>query len=233
MHSCRTIDIVVGCATSSDNGCQSHTRKLPVLESVLIGRSPFFANVVHRYRSPSSEPSGKDVSGSKVRPGSVRLPEDNPKVVNNYVLLLHSEEAPTLKKPDDLEEVDTEEYPRVAARILQTAMCTAVDDLQTQHSKLYLFCEKMQDVTSKEIILAAIIKSTKTPIKDLQRRARSGPSIINRLCAVTKTGGRIRRWLSDCALCFEHSGWLQDGLGCHPEYLQDVVRGMWKCFSSK
>lgn len=38
----------------------------------------------------------------------------------------------------------------------------------------------------------------------------------------------MRRWLSDSAVCFGHSGWLQDGLSYHAEYLQDVIKCMWK-----
>lgn len=222
--SCDTTYLVVGSTASSGGDFQSHARGLLVSKALLIDHSPFFANALAEYASSSSDPSKGASTWLEGETGIIRLSYDDPEVVEAYVQLLYTDEAPVPEHAEDEDEFDENDYPLqplVVARLHEKRLRNALDKLQELFSKLYLFYDKVQDVTSKEFVLA-MMESTQTPIRDLQRCAHPGPLLINTVYEGTKPGDPMRRWLSDSAVCFGHSGWMQDGLEYHPEYLQEV-----------
>ena len=236
-----TIYLVIANTASNDIDCQPNAPMLLLLKSLLVDRSPLFASALAKYASPSSDPFDSAATWLEDTTGVVRLPDDEFDVVEMYIKLLYTNEAPVQEEPDNRQESDVKDispvalsfgeegFPqrmsslgflaarRAALKAHEVRLRNALDSLRTLLSKLYVFCEKIQDSTSKELVLAAMIESSKYTIRDLQRRAHPGPTIINNLYLGTKPDDPMRRWLSDSAVCFGHSGWLQDGLEYHTE----------------
>jgi hypothetical protein len=137
-----------------------------------MSRSTFFTKVLKNY-NPSDRQDEHVTSclqdqGSQWKEGqegAIRLPVDKPDVYANYVQLIYAGVLPILDDPEKHEKGPkdtTEEVKKQKEQQLSEAMDAAMDKLFRNPTKLYIFCDKVQDVSAKRMLLASFDETSDT-----------------------------------------------------------------------
>jgi hypothetical protein len=160
----------------------------------------------------------------------VRLPVDEPAVFANYAHLLYTGVLPIYDEPKKLEglgeltAVEIEEkYPDYC-----TAISQAVEKENAMLGKLYVLCEKIQDRSAKQALLAAFVESI---LQERGNGSRCFPTddMIHEIYDGTLESDPLREFLVDCYVYKGHSGWMSSKYDALPhEFLHDVLVGMFK-----
>lgn len=200
------VKIIVG-DPEADASDKVLLRTFYVHKDILVSNSVFFAKALNSYQSTSPDPS---IAWVEAETGVVRLPEDKPEVFAEYLLLRYRGTTPLSKVPTDT-----------------SIGRDAIAELQWSLSRLYVFAEKIQDLTAKRAILTTIIESTN--IKSINGSTYSvGCGPIHLLYDGTTASDPMRRFLTRSGVAFGQASWSEDAPSYHHEYLVDVVAGMWK-----
>lgn len=166
--------------------------------------------------------------------GVVSLPVDEPEVFAGYVQLLYTGLLPMYEDPPRTGQVQNDAHVKeqVSKRrkitpeheeAQQRAIYRSYDKL----SKLYIFCEKIQDVAAKSALLAAFVEvslerddngSQWFPDTDTVRGVYAGTLALNPL----------RTWLVNCYVIRGRGDWMEEKYTDFPhEFLHDVVKAMY------
>ncbi|KAF2241953.1 hypothetical protein BU26DRAFT_391005, partial [Trematosphaeria pertusa] len=142
----------------------------------------------------------------------VKLPEDDVEIFELYVQLLYTGLLPEKEK-----EVSEEEKPIDYHLVSE----------YKQLCKLYVFCDKVQDVFSKNKIVDAIIEATEEKQKDGLERYPSS-TCISLIYDGTTRSSAMRRLLVDFYIEQGWSKWLgeKDAEVLPKDFLFDVAQGM-------
>jgi hypothetical protein len=202
---------------------------------LLTSRSHFFANALRDYakfdeHNKEADNKNRSIVWREGDEGIIRLPEDEPDVFANYVQFLYAKKLPIYKelsKPEGFTPVITakgkKEYPEFYA-----SMLAAAQREYTMLAKLYVFCEKIQDVTTKHALIFAFVEST--------QKVRGGitqlfpiTQVIRHIYNGTLASDPLRAFLVDCYVYMGHSGWAEEKYDKFPhEFLYDFMVGTYK-----
>jgi hypothetical protein len=159
--------------------------------------------------------------------GIVKLPVDKPDIFANYVQLLYSGALPIFDDPQKPkihpETMSGEEVKKIEADF--TALIeVAVDKVYIILGELYLFCEKIQDPTTKKNLLVSFIKAS------CQTRATGtvyypDPRVIKRVYSGTLPSDPLREFLVDCYVYAGYTLWIDQDCKdlLPPEFLYDFM----------
>lgn len=94
-------------------------------------------------------------------------------------------------------------------------------------ARLYVFCEKIQDIKTKDILLFGMIRES-TVLRGCGRYLHPGREHIHLLYNGTMAGDPVRKFLRNVGVWFGHKGWNPE-ISSYPQgYLTDVLAGMWE-----
>ncbi|KAH6637778.1 hypothetical protein C7974DRAFT_374420 [Boeremia exigua] len=189
-----------------------------VHKELLIAKSSLFAKTLSGDdTNSSSSTTSSNSAWLKDEIGVLNLPEDDPEIVAKYLSLLYNgdslaQQCSTIVSKSDISEETTK------AKIVE---------LFTRLCKLYVFCEKVQDISMKHNLLAAFVRVTTTPRQDGSLYA-LGSEFINILYAGTVKHDPVRKYLQDCAVRNKQDVWIEDVAKYNTEYLMDVEAAMYR-----
>lgn len=198
---------------------------------LLTSRSHFFANALRDYAKFDED--NKNTGSNMWREGDegiIRLPEDEPDIFAIYVQFLYTGKLPIYEEPSKPEGLarltraeGEKEYPEFYASVL-----AAVDREYTMLAKVYVLCEKIQDVTTKRALLSAFVESTlKVRVDVSQFFPPTQP--IRDIYQGTLTSDPLRAFLVDCYVYEGHIGWAYEEYHDFPhEFLYDFMVGAYK-----
>jgi len=157
------------------------------------------------------------------------MPEDEPEVFANYIQLIYTGSIPI---SGELKVVNTtcatKEAGSEAGQDIELTAFRHVVGEQTMLGKMYVLCEKIQDLQAKNSIRIAMLDSV--------NQARSNESsyyphlnVIKEVYAGTLPGDQMRILLANIGVSCGYSEWFPNSetSDYHPDYLLDVVKGMW------
>jgi hypothetical protein len=162
--------------------------------------------------------------------GIIRLPEDEPDVFAIYVQLLYTGKLPIYEEPSKPEGLTRltraegeKEYPEFYASVH-----AAVNREYIMLAKLYVLCEKIQDVTAKCALLSAFVESTlKVRVDGSQSFPPTQP--IRHIYQGTLTSDPLRAFLVDCYVYEGYIGWAYEKYHNFPhEFLYDFMVGAYQ-----
>ena len=166
--------------------------------------------------------------------GVVKLPVDEPEVFAGYVQLLYTGLLPMYEEPQNVESVQADagtkkqdSKRRKIAREHKEAQSTAIHRSYEKLVKIYIFCEKIQDITAKRTLLAAFVENS---LKEDDSGSHTFPdaTIVRSVYGGTLTSDPLRAWLVDCYVIHGHGGWSEDKYTNFPhEFLHDVMKRMY------
>lgn len=232
MDSSFTVKIIVG--EDTDPG----SRTFFVHAELLMSRSTFFAKALKDYK-PSDWKDERVASylqdqGSQWKEGQegvVRLPIDKPDVFANYVQLIYAGILPIFDEPEKHEEGPedtTEDVKKQKEQQLSEAVGAAMDELYPTLTKLYIFCDKVQYISAKRVLLASFVEAATT----LRRNGKfyyPDHTTATDVYANTLTSYPIREYLVDCFVYKGNPDWMHAEYACYPhEFCFDVLVGMMK-----
>jgi hypothetical protein len=214
---------------------ETTSQSFSVHADLLTSRSAFFAkalrNYIKVYRGEEKDEAmhgiEQQIQWREGEEGVIKLPVDKPDVFANYVQLLYSGVLPIFddpKKPDIHPTTMSRERVKKIEADFKALTVIAVDKVYTMLGKLYVFCEKIQDDTSKKDLLVSFIKAS------CQTRADGSvyypdQLVVRRVYSGTLPSDPLREFLVDCYVYAGHSKWI--GQDCKdilsPEFLYDFM----------
>jgi hypothetical protein len=221
------IKVIVGNPECDDANDAPQVQTFFVHKDALVSASPFFAKALRNY-----EPDDPDTLAAWVEAetGVIKLPEDEPEVFANYLELVYHKTVHSFIAPDSAglrnDSSDTTNlvayYEEFRARVwkYQTSLCL-----------VYVFAEKVQDITAKKLLLTALVESTS--LEDINYHSYLPMSEqVNIIYNGVPSSDPIREFLTDCYVSLGREslgsgGWPKASL-YHPEFLDDVMDGLWQ-----
>lgn len=194
-----------------------------VHKQVLIAKSVFFARAL-RNRDVSCPGSAKSTTAAWIEgeTGVVRLPEDDPEIFARYLPLLHSGKAPIFRGPGSSDSEDGQ-------IVEEDKMLKDYGTFMDICSRLYIFCEKIQDISSKQALFLSIVQAS--TVRDAKGKRSYYPvkcTLVNTLYDGTTASDPVRSFLVDVVVWRGHDRWIKYLLGYIIEFLQNVVAQMYK-----
>ena len=99
----------------------------------------------------------------------------------------------------------------------QDAVQEAMRNLYCMLIKLYIFCDKVQDVSSKRILLAALVEASDTRRKDDSYHYPAIAAIADAYTNIPASDP-LREFLVDCVVYQGSPSWMHDENDCYDEY---------------
>jgi hypothetical protein len=208
------IKVIVGDPECDDANDALQVQTFFAHKDALVSSSPFFAKALRKY-----EPDRPDTLAAWVEAetGVIKLPEDEPEVFANYLELVYRRTVHSIMAPDSADLQNDAYYEEFMARVweYQTSLC-----------RVYVFAEKVQDITAKKLLLTALVESTLL-------KNNNGNSYlpmfeqVNIIYNGVPSSDPIREFLTDCHVSLGREGWPKASL-YHPEFLDDVMDGIWR-----
>lgn len=124
--------------------------------------------------------------------------------------MLQDRKAPSYQEQQEVVTVDmTEEAKKQVASDHAGVIRSALGILNVELVRLYIFCDKIQDVTSKRLLLASMMKMTS--IKNSKDHVhRPSMQIVTRIYNGTVSRQDLmRRWLVDLTVRCGHPGYCE------------------------
>jgi hypothetical protein len=206
---------------------------------LLTSRSAFFAKALRKYSK--TDQSNEDTDTQSIgdqsiqwregEEGVVILPADEPDVFANYVRILYTRVLPIdddPKKPETDPNTVTEDEIKKIKTDLDDLVDGVVAEIYTALGKLYVFCEKIRDVTAKRDLLSSFVKECSTT--RLNETIRYPDAyVIRDVYSGTLPSDPLRAFLTDCHVYEGHSEWVGESYKDFPhEFLYDLMVGMYK-----
>jgi hypothetical protein len=190
-------------------GQQGNMKKHGVHEALITGRSEFFARALN----------GKWIESDDA---IVALPYDNPETFALYIQLLYNNMIP-LQEPVSIY-VDEAQQVKKTDEALKQEVVAAVNQELDSLCELYVFCEKMQDPTSKKLVVKAMVEHTNKERPDTSRYY-PGANCIETVYQGTVSGDPMRKFLVDCYVWRGKEDWFKaaDCDHFHPKFLYDFA----------
>ncbi|KAF2031832.1 hypothetical protein EK21DRAFT_87657 [Setomelanomma holmii] len=193
-----------------------HVRSFFVHQELLTARSLFFDKALKGY----GDDGDSDMKWLEGDERVVKLPDDEPAVFTLYLQLLYTGYIPAAQSlPGNINELSGE------------ALKAVVDELvigeYTDLAKLYVLCEKLQDLQGKTGVVKAFMDHCKTIRKNEAAYYPTGGP-VKLVYDGTLPGDPLRDFLTDCHMLVGHDGWLH-GLkpeDYHHDFLHDVMAAM-------
>ena len=163
--------------------------------------------------------------------GVIRLPVDKSDVFANYVQLLYDGVVPiyeeskaSITSPTMAGEKGAEGHDPELTEAIRMVLCQQY----TMLVKLYVFSEKIQDITAKRALIAAFVETSSKVRSDGFRYFPPG-SITAAVYDGTMSGDALRQYLVDCYVLRGHSEWSVNSYTSYPpEFLYEVMTGVFK-----
>ncbi|KAJ4384502.1 hypothetical protein N0V86_000101 [Didymella sp. IMI 355093] len=200
----------------------------PTHKDLLVARSPFFTKALTTYTTTAPNPSIETAPWTEGHTCIVKLPDDDPHVFANHLPILYTGSVPTCQEPIKITtDGATEKGKAEADRKHKFAMAKAFRDSWNLVVRLYTFCENIQDLQTRQLLLVAMVQETNISTGDKQQH-HPGPRSVTLLYNGTVDGDLVRKFLRDTGVWYGHEGW-SSHVSLYPqEYLANVVAGMWE-----
>jgi hypothetical protein len=154
--------------------------------------------------------------------GIVKFPEDDPNTFEMYLQLLYGDVVPF--EPTVNIYVDSEQHIKKTQEDLKAEVNLLVGREYTNLSRLYVFCEKVQDLVSKNLVITAFVEQmNKTRLNELVLYP--GQNSINIVFEGTVRGDCLRKLFVDLYVWRAEECWWKDK-GCNSfgvEFLFDLA----------
>jgi hypothetical protein len=185
--------VVVGSMSSNKPRSQTFTAH----KGLLVVRSPFFTKILTTYTTTALKPSIDTAAWTEGPTGIVKLPGDNPRVFANHLPILYTGSVPTCQEPIKITADDAIEKGKAEAdRKHRFAMAKDFQDSWNLVVCLYIFCEKIQDLQTKQLLVAVMIQETNIPRGD-KRYHHPGPRSVTLLYDSAVAGDPLRKFWRD------------------------------------
>jgi len=168
-------------------GSGDHIQSFCVPEGLITSRSPFFANAL---------------DGTKWREGEERLihlPDDYPNVFSSYLQLLYQGNLP-IRKSINPSTKDKVAISKEVSKLMGEEMTLLAD--------LYVFVEKIQDISSKCLVLTAFVESSTHKRADGLYYSPNSRTVKTLFDGTTNTDP-IRKWLVDLHVLYSKESWIE------------------------
>jgi hypothetical protein len=204
---------------------------------LLTSPSRFFTKTLEEYTDNDqySEKAGDAIQGITMKwredvEGVIKMPVNEPEVFTNYVQLIYTGVLPIrdeLKIPERDLDLSVDDAKKPEHDFKKQHMYPAVTQLHQALVKLYIFCDKVQDLEEKRAVLAAVVDAVQI-VYDTCYYPSS--SIISMVYAGTLSSDLIRAFLVDIYVLCSWSGFAEpkDHSQFPHESLFDVMVGMFK-----
>ena len=138
---------------------------------------------------------------------------------SNYLHLLYRGRLPSHTKDSNTQDQDK------AAFLI--AVSHSVAEEYRSIAGLYVFCEKMQDVSAKCDLVSAFVNASSKTWEDSKRHFPSN-DIVSRIYGGTPVTDPLREWLVDAHASHAHSAWVLDSgpEDYHPEFMYAMMVAM-------
>ncbi|KAF1844021.1 uncharacterized protein K460DRAFT_357663 [Cucurbitaria berberidis CBS 394.84] len=184
-----------------------------VHKDLITRRSGFFRKALNSY--------GKDGSLQWLEgeEGSVKLPEDEPAVFGSYAQLLYQGRLPIYEKVPTITADDKKAFAGALSKVSNEEYLLL--------AKLYVFCEKIQDVEAKGTLISAFVEATS---RVRENGWRTFPTLqpIKYIYDGTTELDPIRGLLVDLYVINAELSWVIGSRPehCPPDFLHRVMLGM-------
>lgn len=218
-----TVKVIVG------ETMKSASRSFFIHAGLLTSRSPFFANALKSYKPFDENTDGKSFYDSEHQcsqwregmEGVVHLPQDEPEVFSNYVQLLYYGVLPI---GDDPKEPEPTEDKTVLDKFKKD-MTKALSKVYLMLAKIYVLCEKLQDITSKGMLLASFIEES-SRVRGDGNIHYPHLTIIGLIFFGTVEGDPLRAFVVDYYVYVAPPEWTRAMELYSKKFLYDVMVGM-------
>jgi hypothetical protein len=164
---------------------------------LITSRSRFFAKALRTY----DEDGEGNILWAEGEDGVVKLPKDDRHVFADYLHLLYQETVPVRAKVRDIDATSLNE--------LQHAVNDAAGEEFTALSKLYVFCEKVQDTQGKALVIAAFVQAVQIGREDgFRHHPERGP--VNIIFEGTMEDDALRKFCVDVYVLLGQASWFTD-----------------------
>jgi len=195
-----------------------HSRSFFVHRDLITSRSKFFAKAFRSY-------SGTDNGAIKWREGEdgiIKMPEDSQDVFTQYLQLIYYGRVPVGKTLKG----DTK---GLSAKDLDKALDDLSDQEYVALSKLYVFCEKVEDLHSKAIIITAFVETART-LRENNTVYYPNPGPIKIVYDGSMNRDPLRQFLVNCYVLRADERWFEGSAidDYNPQFLFDALVEMAK-----
>jgi hypothetical protein len=208
---------------------------------LLTSRSAFFAKALRTYAKANQSDKGEathstedqSIQWREGEEGVIKLPVDEPQIFVHYVQLLYAGVLPIFddpKKPEMDPITTTEDERKKLKASFEDLMCRAVTKVHNMLGKLYVFCEKIQDATAKQDLLASFVKEC-SETHGTGFRYFPLAATVRDIYSGTLPSDPLRAYIVDCHVYVGHSEWLdkEDGPKDYPhDFLFDFMAATYK-----
>ncbi|KAJ8108742.1 hypothetical protein OPT61_g7962 [Boeremia exigua] len=215
-------------------GVRNEMRPFYVHRELLISRSGFFQKALKKYNAHKvaggnvqPDEADGDSRWREGRTGTVELPEDDPSVFELYVHLIYYGMIPV--RQDPLESAVTGSVADKSQEDIKDDIEDDIEHEQTMIAKLYVFCEKIQDLEGKRTAMSATIECVWTPRPPEHMPHFLLDEVVSIIYYGTVPSDPMRQFIVDCVVKRGEVEWVSSDVSCfHKEYLHDVAFNLLK-----
>jgi hypothetical protein len=197
-------------------GLDELSKTFSVHRDLITSRSKFFKKALRNY----GDKDRGDITWREGEDGVVKLPEDSPDVFSHYVQLIYHGRVPVGKTLVG----DTKALPKER---LADLVSNLVNEKFFALGRLYVFCERLQDVQSKANLISAFVEASLRQ-RETNDSYYSRADVIKLIYEGTLDGDTLRELCCDWYALRAHNGWFRDVTleEFHPQFLLDAIVAM-------